>query len=727
MDAITIRAPRPMLLLLLLGLLLLPGLLGCAGGGPAPTPQPAPRPPSAAADRDAVTLRMVQLARAGRIDEARAALRGYAAAHPGDGIMLYNLACLDLLAADHETAFAHLETALAAGYSNFRHMEADRSLAPLRDDPRYQPLVDRYEQALRDTFQARALVLEAGYPVAGIPLHAADGAGADAVSLRARLTLSYDHEGLTLAVDAVDPAFAAAAPPWEGGAGLLVNLVRPIGHDDYESRRFHSVGVGLDDGRPAAWLVSHDGDVRLEPLPGVAPVLERRDDRVRWRVLIPWRVFHPYGPPLDVQMGLNVFCLGAGAGPSRPVLALMPESRLSYEPAPWRRYVPVDFLDSDRSRPALRGRLYDRLVERDAVELEAAAWCGEAGAASWELEVVDADGAAVPGVPVEIRAWTCEAGLNFFDAALPVPDLPTGDYRLRARCTLPGGRTFALDEAFSRFQGGWLEDLNRRLHVLDSPRAELVRYHLFVLARDLERRHPQDPADVLHHEYLRVRGLVEACESGAPILPDAGPFLGGFAVDTMVQRSCALHLPAGWRGRDDLHLLLVVPPAPGREQELAAALGARLDDAVVLVPQSHGSTGLALDKAARHTVLAADWARGFFGPLPLTLAGLGAGADAALAAAQQRPELFTGLLLDADHLFLEDDRFSAAHLSDLLADAAAAPPTTLAARLVVPERLEIVAAALRARGTEVTVLRLPASAGPELWLADLAAGAGPRP
>jgi len=686
-------------------------LAGCAAA-PAPAP-PAPAPP-APADRDATALRMVQLVRAGRLEEARAAVRDFTAAHPRDGTMLYNLACLDLMAEDRDTALATLETALAAGYSNFRLMEKDRSLSPLRDDPRYLEMVDRYESALRDTFESRALLLEAGYPVVDVPLHAADGGPGP----EARLTVAYDRDALHVDVAGRDPAFSWAATPWEGGSGLLIHLIRPIGLDDYESRRYHAVALGLDQGEPRAWLVSVDGDRRREPLPEAAPILARDGDAFRWRASIPWDVFHPYGPPLDLEMGLNVIVLRAGGGSTRLVAALMPEARPPWEGDPWRRYVPVQFLDSDRSRPSARARISNRLVEGEAVALEAGAWCAVAGEARWTLEVLPQGRSDEPATSAVTRLWACAEGFNFDDTTVDVAALPTGLYRLRARCALPDGDELTLDEPFYRLREDDMDDLNRRLHELGGPRAELVRYHLFVFARDLDRRHPLDPVDDLDAEFRRIAGLVDDLEAGRPVLPEAGPFLGGFNVDTMVQRSCAMHLPPGWRERRDLRLLVVVPPGPGQEEELARAVGSRRDDLVVLVPQSHGATGLDLDRATRHTATAVDWARELFGVERVALAGLGAGADAALAAALGRPDLVSALLLEVDGLFAVETGPGPERLEELIAASPPPPPTLLVAAAGHEESLAAVAAALRSRGGQVVGGVLEAGTPVAAWLAD---------
>ena len=64
--------------------------------------------------RDQMTLRMVQLAQAGRVIEARDVLRLYLQEHPTDGTMYYNLTCLDLWLKEKEQGLEDLERALRA-------------------------------------------------------------------------------------------------------------------------------------------------------------------------------------------------------------------------------------------------------------------------------------------------------------------------------------------------------------------------------------------------------------------------------------------------------------------------------------------------------------------------------------------------------------------------------------------------------------------------------------
>jgi len=683
-------------------------LVACAATPP-PSDTPSGTSPS---NRDEITLRMIQLAQAGRIEEAREHLRAYTAEHPDDGAMLYNLACLDLLLDEKDQALDDLEAALTRGYTNFRLIEADRSMAPLRDNPRYVALMETHESALRDTFEARSITLEEGYPN---PMIALQGNG----EATAELELSYDRDTLDVVLTVRDPDYADNRLPWNGGSGVLVNLIRPISHDDYESRRYHALGFGILEGESQAWLIAHDGEILLTPLPETRPVISRQGDTIIYQIPIHWEVFHPYAPPLDQDMGLNVFYLGAGASGHRPVLSLMAEDRLSFEPEPWRRYVPISFWTSDRSRPVMRGRIYDRLVEYGEVSVEFALWTLSDGPGEYRLSIVDAQGVRVADPAPLVLTFDGLEGLNFFNESYDLASLPNGTYRLELSLDGPDGPPMAYAETFSRFDEETLDGLNGRIYRMSGEETEILRYHLFVLARNLDRRHPQDDASALLQDHERIAAMVDICETGGSCLPESGVFMGGFAVDRMTQRMCALHLPPGHRELRAPHLLVVIPPRPGVEMALAAELGVALadqHDVIVAVPQSHGITGLALAKASEQTELAVNWARDLFRAEDVTLVGLESGADAALAASLDRPELFDQVLLEADHLLLEENRFSAVSLDELLMGRRNGLAYTLVSRLISDERLGIIEKAMVRQGFSVEVVAVGEETVDSEWI-----------
>ena len=670
--------------------------LAACGGQTSTGAETAPTESASHPNRDAVTLRMLQLAQSGHVAAAREAVQAYLAAMPNDLAMIYNLACLDASLAEPDTALADLETALARGYTNFRLIRSDPGLSDLRDDPRLEPLVERYESALRDSFEARAITLEESYPLGPIPLH---GRGAEA-----DLQLAFDTDALALALTVRDAGPDGDGPPWSGGRGVQVNLVRPLSRDEYESPRFHAVALGVEDGTPRAWLVSIDGHVRKTPLPDVTPTISRRDDALVYEIALPWEIFRPYAPPLDQDMGLNVIYTGAGPVGLRPVLALMTESRFAWEGAPWRRYVPIAFWSSDRSRPVLRARLYDRLAEYGEVGLEFALWSLSEGPGEYRLSLVDDRDRRLADPAPKVFAFDTLEGLNFFNESYALGGLPDGTYRLELSLDGPDGRAMTYAETFARFDVTTVDALNERLYRLGTAESQIVRHELFRLARDLDRRHPQDDPSNLLVRCADIAERIGVLEAGDSVLPDAGPVHGGFAVDNMTQRDCALYFPSGHRDLAAPHLLLVVPPRPTVEMQLAEALGAALadrPDVIVAVPQSHGSSALALAPASEQTEMALRWVRELVGAVDVTLVGLGGGADAALAISLDRPDLVDRVWLETDRLLVEGDYATPAGWDALLTGRANAVPYLLVTRPDPSERPARLAEAMRKRGFDV--------------------------
>jgi hypothetical protein len=62
-------------------------------------------------------------------------------AYPGSGLPVYNVACVEALAGDAESALAHLAEAIAIAPSLVENAKTDDDFASIKDDPRFQALV----------------------------------------------------------------------------------------------------------------------------------------------------------------------------------------------------------------------------------------------------------------------------------------------------------------------------------------------------------------------------------------------------------------------------------------------------------------------------------------------------------------------------------------------------------------------------------------------------------
>ncbi|HZS23726.1 MAG TPA: tetratricopeptide repeat protein [Gaiellaceae bacterium] len=75
--------------------------------------------------------------REGDYDTAKRIIRDGLEAKPGDAALLYNLACVEALAGDHDAALEHLNAAVDARPGYLEGARDDEDFAAIRDDPRF--------------------------------------------------------------------------------------------------------------------------------------------------------------------------------------------------------------------------------------------------------------------------------------------------------------------------------------------------------------------------------------------------------------------------------------------------------------------------------------------------------------------------------------------------------------------------------------------------------------
>jgi tetratricopeptide (TPR) repeat protein len=79
----------------------------------------------------------IPLMREGRYAEAKALIEEGLETKPGNGTLLYSLACVESLAGERDAALDHLNAAVAAEERFRAHAQDDEDFAAIRDDPRF--------------------------------------------------------------------------------------------------------------------------------------------------------------------------------------------------------------------------------------------------------------------------------------------------------------------------------------------------------------------------------------------------------------------------------------------------------------------------------------------------------------------------------------------------------------------------------------------------------------
>ncbi|MCP4574520.1 MAG: hypothetical protein GY838_19385 [bacterium] len=588
--------------------------------------------------------RVLDLLRSGDAAAALPLLRTYAADHPGDAVMLYNLACAEAGAGSSDAATAAVRSALAAGFEDLDGLRADPDLASLRDDPAFDAILTEEASRLILLARERGTDLAEGRRTGPLPLVRPDAPGAgDEPEIHLRwqpLGLEIELAGGGVWTGLAD---AGAPPPWSGGPAITVTLAAPGERRDYASDNTWILVFGMIDKQPAGALYLPGRD-QWQPIGELDPQLEiGPPDRLRFRTTIPWRTIRPFHPLAEGALGLNVSIRVPRPGGGYQVAELLPDPARFAPATARRRTVRLDFDPASTSAEAFVGRVTDSVSRGGVLPLDFTAVVREAGRGSLSMDFLDADGNSVlpGGAHAANRDFT--AGVNRLEHMADFSGLRMGTYQVRAELVFPAGARSEWSTTILHLPPGWDDELDTRIAALatrDRPTAahllDLVRE---ALAGHVPRRHPGAVATTLGQLTI----LLDRAERSGGILPDRGAFAlvrDGARGPQVVEGVRS----AGGPGRRDMLPVIVLTDAAGYENRLVQRLqlfdsrqpidaAAGGPAAAYLVPHP----GTPADDPRDLTAIL-DWALDYFECGYALLVGVDGLADDALALAARRPD-----------------------------------------------------------------------------------------
>ena len=374
--------------------------------------------------------RVLALVRAGEDAAALAACRTYAAAHPGDLPMRYNLACLEARNGLTAEALATLEQAVGAGYDNIEQMTADPDLADLADDPRFRALVTEIRTPLVLAAAERGVRLA---PDRADVLRLS-GNRPNPLSSLPELGLSWQTDALVLRLDRGASWLATG----DARPGLVVTIGLPDPDEPYRTANGFVFAFGLDakgHGWGALWVPTL---ARWQRIAELAPRLEGRDRPALMR--IPWSLLQPLHPLTDPLLGINASLDGQhSVGQPGLVFGAIGDPAAFDPTAASHRVVRLQFDASTWSEPAFLGRLEDSIVTADTLDFALVAVPPTAGRGTLKLDFLDNQGRSVLARGPSESSLELVAGRQELTRQASFAGLGTGSYQLRAEIGWPGG------------------------------------------------------------------------------------------------------------------------------------------------------------------------------------------------------------------------------------------------------------------------------------------------
>ena len=574
--------------------------------------------------RDPAMQRLGQQLQADLLADARRDLADYLTRLPGDAIMQYNLACLDAVFGDTASALVRLDRALAAGYRDLERPFHDPDLAILADDPRLAAKLDSARAILVDDMQRAAFFLEENFwsePMSLVPDPFGPGAPADSGQSRVR----FDAEALVFEV----------TPPAGGADEIIACIALPTSLDNHETRRWFEFRARLDTPGLVPRTARHG---HLDAAPGTARL---EHDCEVWLLTIPWASLHPYRPPVELVLGVNVVLRRETGTVPADRWALIRDPHAASTVQPWRRFAPATLDPGLAPTPLITGRCDTYLVIGDSLTVE----LGIQGLPGGPATVVQYTGTATPDT---IFSVIIDPDLSYLtlDFALPA-EPPNGWFDLAVQLTAPDGGVYRWQDRGFRLQPDWFIVQNERLDGVREIEQPIVQYQLFGALRGQQSFQPHDDPSALARAALTTEMLLDRAEATGSVLPtEAGDYEVAFPAGNDALQSCRLVLPVATRRRGAA--LVAVVTADQRQAAIVAAelaIARTGDESSQFLVLGAPVTPGRVDSSAAVVVDALAWVQGLLGVATVRLVGTGVAASVTLQAAMLGDGVVDAVLL----------------------------------------------------------------------------------
>jgi len=571
---------------------------------------------------------------ANQTGEARQEIADYLAHFPGDAVMQYNLACMDALAGHPDLALARLDSALAAGYRNIDRFLTDPDLFTLADHPELARRVEDAKADLVATMNSGAFFLEeniAGDVLPLMPDRYGPGLGAN----QGKVQFRYDQEAL----------IATITTPVDNADELLLIVALPTNLQSYETTRWFEFQA--DFARPGS-VTRRARHGRLDFAPDQGELIPTDQN---WELRIPWTSLHPYKPPVELLLGLNLVLRRHTDSAPADRWSLITDPFTASEVQSWRRYVPVDLDPGYEATPALVGRLDSYLVIGDSLSVE----LGIQGLPAGPMDLTVSSGPdAATLEPDTTYSVTLESDLSYTTVDCNLSDLPSsGWFTLSMDMTTDEGTRYTWQDRGFRLPSDWFITQQTRRETVPKVERSILDYQLFSILRGQQNFQPHDDPTPIAEAVLQAEDLLELAETNGSLLPnEAGIMSAAFPSGRDALQSCLLVLPRA-ELRAGAPLVTIFTADRRQTVALAQALETQrhIDDPrmfmVASVPITPGQASISAPLVNQ----AMAWGEILLDPQISQLVGVGPAAEVALIAAMASPDSMTGMMLLADRHF----------------------------------------------------------------------------
>lgn len=239
--------------------------------------------------------------------------------------------------------------------------------------------------------------------------------------------LSFTQESFNLKAVVKDLHFKDGDRSWRYGDGFLINFITETHPDIKPSSQWYAYGFSIIAGKRQSVLVGHSGTYYLR-YDDIKPEIEidEKNHEAFYDIEIPWSKLAPFHPLIDKTLGINIRYNSQNDDESTLRLQLVEDEHFESELVAEKRYQPLLFLQSDKSKIQFAFEFINNIISSPETSVRVSIYSEEKQDTSLTIRLLD-DAL----IYEKVQKLELNKGLQTFTVQLSIPN-KTGLYTLDA-------------------------------------------------------------------------------------------------------------------------------------------------------------------------------------------------------------------------------------------------------------------------------------------------------
>lgn len=601
--------------------------------------------------------RMRELVQQGKYKEAFELGQQILRKQPNNNLLLCQLAGIYSIIGDISKSLQLLEKAVEAGFNNYIVLSQDRwyhNFRRLESLQEYQNLVTKMKKQIADKQREKAIILSEGewtnislrHPTEEFP--------------SVEMSLSYDTEALRIKAVVHDLHFKDGSRSWRYGDGFLINFVMPNEQEEIDGDMYYGLGFSLEMGKPLGIIVSRHSAYPFTRPQEITPdiKIDQENQKAYYSMTLPWTILQPFRPLLDERAGINIRYTSQNDDGARKRIFWVEDPYFDAEGIKRRRFAPLHFHTSKKSKLQFTAELDSRLLTKSEVGIQFAIYSPEKKESSLRVSVY---GSNKQEVAKSVKLITLDKGKNHFQERIYLDTEESDMYSLEATLadTVSWTETFfklGEDELQS------LEDMIDQLHELGSEPLVIssisgLQYRLKELGELISGYQVRDNPEEIRQKVLELYSLIDECKKTGSIYYKTGYLRTAFRsqVDNSLQ-PYSLLLPEGFDPQKTYDLILGLHGSGVDEVDFLKWLGRQYNSLNMIIagPRGRGLSDYYIGQTEQDVIDMLQTVKDMFAIRKTFLCGFSMGGFGAWYLSFRHPEYFNGVAVISGIPFIRD-------------------------------------------------------------------------